>query len=305
MRIKKLLAMAGFGIALLVQPFSATGTELRYIRIGEHSNYTRLVFEFSELPTYETPVVTDQRKISLVFAGTSTVLPAKIPGETTRRIEYLKFVRKNSDLTAQISLSFPDPKVTTFPLSDPPRIVMDIRQLDPQKDRPSPKALISASGDIAPPGEPGKEGNIQEPPDSIEPITRAESGKASAAESPPALIRSENPADAQGIGEPHERANRPTENTEKQKEQTETAGNRRQNISPQVFGGGGEVRFYLLAALTLLSVVTVGLLFMLVHKKKEGPKSKIRLLEMEQETGKKIARIDDKIEDELTKLLQP
>ena len=151
MRIKRVLETVGFSLAFFVLTLSANGAELRYIRIGEHNDYTRLVFEFNTTPTYEEPVLNGEKQISVLFSNTSTVLPEKIPGETTERIEYLQFQKQDENLTAQVHLAFPLPKLTTLRLSDPPRLVLDIRPLDVSAAGPPVRHSESTAAKTQPP----------------------------------------------------------------------------------------------------------------------------------------------------------
>jgi len=298
MRIKSVLGAVGFSLAFFVLTLSANGAELRYIRIGEHNDYTRLVFEFNTRPTYEEPVLNGEKEISVLFSNTSTVLPEKIPGETTERIEYLQFQKQDENLTAQIHLAFPLPKLTTLRLSDPPRLVLDIRPLDVSAADPSVRHSESTVADTQPPLSNTATGK-QPPGKTAETGQRTDTAHksmyqtASASEIPPARTGTKTPL------EPNDSAGTPQRDLRSAGDTAETMsqGEKVADASPT----GTPMQVYLLAALTVLSAMIVVLLCTLVCKK-TGVPSKNGLLDVDSATEDKIARLDNKIEDELEKL---
>lgn len=298
MRIKSVLGTVGFSLAFFVLTLSANGAELRYIRIGEHNDYTRLVFEFNTSPTYEEPVLNGEKEISVLFSNTSTFLPEKIPGETTERIEYLQFQKQDENLTAQIHLAFPLPKLTTLRLSDPPRLVLDIRPLDVSAADPPVRHSESTVADTQPPlpdtatgkQPPGKTAESRQPTDTAR---KSMYQTASASEIPSARTGTKTPL------EPNDPAGTPQWDPRSAMDTAETMsqGEKVADASPI----GTSMQVYLLAALTVLSAMIVVLLCTLVYKK-TGVPPKNGLLDMDSATEDKIARLDNKIEDELEKL---
>jgi len=295
MRIKSVLGTVGFSLAFFVLTLSANGAELRYIRIGEHNDYTRLVFEFNTPPTYEEPVLNGEKQVSVLFSNTSTVLPEKIPGETTERIEYLQFQKQDENLTAQIHLAFPLPKLTTLRLSDPPRLVLDIRPIDVSAADPPVRKSESTVADTQPPL-PETAAGKQPPKETgqrTDTARKSMSQTASASEIPPARTGTKTPLEPNDLARTPQRDPRSAVDTA----ETMSQGEKVANASPT----GAPVQVYLLAALTVLSAMIVALLCTLVYKK-NGVPSKNGLLDMDRATEDKIARLDYKIEDELEKL---
>jgi hypothetical protein len=298
MWIKSVLGTVGFSLAFFVLTLSANGAELRYIRIGEHTDHTRLVFEFNTAPTYEEPVLNGENEISVLFSNTFTVLPEKIPGETTERIEYLQFQKQDENLTAQIHLAFPLPKLTTLRLSDPPRLVLDIRPIDVSAADPPVRNSESTVADTQPPlpeTAAGKEppGKTEETGQRTDTARKSMSQTASASEIPPARTGTKTPLKSNDPARTPQRDSRSAVDTA----ETINRGEKVANTSPT----GTPVQVYLLGALTVLSAMIVALLCTLVYKK-NGVPSKNGLPDVDRATEDKIARLDNKIEDELEKL---
>lgn len=100
--------------------------QLRYIKIGEHENYTRIVFEFKEPVRYEKPVIGPGGKFGIVFFDTTTALPRQIMVDATERVESIEFEQQESNLKADVSMSFPQFRIKLFSLSEPDRLVLDV-----------------------------------------------------------------------------------------------------------------------------------------------------------------------------------
>ncbi len=299
MHLKSMLGTVGFSLAFFVLTLSANGAELRFIRIGEHNDYTRVVFEFNVPPTYEEPVLNGEKEISVLFSDTSTVLPEKIPGETTERIDYLQFQQQDENLTAQIYSAFPLPKLTTLRLADPPRLVLDIRPTDISAV-PPPGGMSEATATVAQrsPTDSGADTQPPTPPTEetwqrTDPSVKSMPQTASASEIPPAPTGTHTHLKA---NEPARTPQRDPRSAVDSPERT-IQGEKVANTSP----AAPPVQVYLLAALTVLSAMIVALLCTLVYKK-NGVPSKNGLQDMDWATEDKIARLDSKIEDELEKL---
>lgn len=133
--IKVKLTLIGFVSLFLLQVRSAEAASLRYIRIGEHETFTRIVFEFHGPVRFKDPVIKGRGKISVVFLDTTTALPRQILSEATKRVDAIEFIQQESYLTAQIALSFPYFKLKSFSLSNPERVVLDVSRMStPPKD---------------------------------------------------------------------------------------------------------------------------------------------------------------------------
>ncbi len=108
--------------------------KLRYIKIGEHENYTRIVFEFKEPVRYNTPVIRQGGKFAVVFFDTTTALPRQIRVDATERVEGIEFEQQESNLNADVSMSFPQFRIKTFALAEPDRLVIDVFRLETPVD---------------------------------------------------------------------------------------------------------------------------------------------------------------------------
>lgn len=131
-RMMNSLKMTLTGVVLfgLLFPGYAYGAELRYIRIGEHKDYTRIVFEFRGTPAFKSPVVTKKGAFALTFLNATTALPSKIATETSERVEAMTFLKQPAGLKANVALAFPYFKIKAFRLANPDRVVLDISPLD-------------------------------------------------------------------------------------------------------------------------------------------------------------------------------
>lgn len=306
MQTKYVPLWAGIFILFLARGLWASGAELRYIRIGEHHHHTRLVFEFNKLPVFEDPVLSDDGKISIAFDNASTVLPRRIPGETTERIEFLEFLKKDQDLTVQVHLSFLYAALNTFPLTDPPRIVVDIRPTDtPRAVGPAPESPATV-----------------QPQDAGEPVT-AEVGNdgVETATAPPAseptgglAVASAGETGVTGQGtedllkQPETSIAAPTDHRGPGHAETpDTPGGKTPDNSGepsplQLVGEKTGLEVCLLVTLTVLSVAIVGLLAALVYRKGHLPTCPNYVLESDKANGKRIEDIDIKIEKALNRM---
>jgi hypothetical protein len=143
----------------------AADTDLKYIRIGEHKDFTRIVFEFSGAVSFRQPELKGEGTAAILFEKTQTTLPQKIVSETAKWVDTISFSRNQSDLVATITFSFPYFEVNTFSLSDPERVVIDVK-----KTSTPPKGTI-----LEEPLEkkgPALEEKVTEPPQGVEAETK-------------------------------------------------------------------------------------------------------------------------------------
>jgi len=143
----------GWVVLFLCQVGWAKGSQLRYIRIGEHEGFTRIVFECRGPAVFDKPQVRGKDKLSVVLLDTTTALPRQISTETSKRVDTIEFVQQNDDLTVNIALPFPYFTLKSFSLSNPERVVLDVYPTSaPSKDpvvvesvqRPSERLLAGA-----------------------------------------------------------------------------------------------------------------------------------------------------------------
>ena len=312
MHKRKILILAGLAVLLLSQFGSAEAAELRYIRIGEHKGFTRIVFEFRGSALFENPVIAEKGKFSVIFSDATTTLPRQILGETTKRVKAVGFTNKGTSLVADIVLSFPYFKIKSFPLSDPMRVVLDIKRLD----KP-PEGIVRKK--------PQSKGS------SAQPLVETQE-KGEAISNTPALMQKKDIA----IVEPTKDAGNPDDATNKHpsgKATQKTAHQTPQQVvlkeevisgeeaqkptaqetvpeilpeegQPPFFSGFRNLQTSLLLALTLLSFTIVMLLLFVVFGKKQKVDQTKSTLGMDWATQERMAEIDTQIEDELKKIGQ-
>jgi len=299
MSMNRVLGIAAVGMALFAQVALAGSAELRYIRMGEHHDYTRVVFEFTRLPDFANPVLSGKEEASVVFSNTSTVLPAEIPGETTERIDYVKFHKKGKNLIASLRLSVPRPNLNSFSLSDPPRIVVDIRPLNPPVEGPGGNGPSATAEPARPQGTSSGKATPRPSADAVESIRVPGPRRASLSPTPPSVSPAEKAANI-GSGQKGKKE-QPQIDMQADTVGVPSAENMQEESLPSSTSGGMELQVYLLSALTVLSALIVVLLTALVCKRRTTTSGK-GLAESDRATGEKIARLDNRIETELEKL---
>lgn len=104
--------------------------KLKYVKIGEHESYTRIVFEFKEPVRYSTPVIDPGGKFAVVFFDTTTALPWQIRLDDTERVETIEFEQQESNLSANVTMSFSAFRLKSFLLAEPDRLVIDVYRLE-------------------------------------------------------------------------------------------------------------------------------------------------------------------------------
>lgn len=301
---KTKLALIGSVIVFLLQIGPAKAAKLEYIRIGEHNDFTRIVFEFSGTAVFKEPVVKGKRKVSVVFVDTTTTLPRQILSETTKRVDTIEFVQQESHLAALITFPFPYFQVKPFALSSPERVVLDVYKL-----KGPPEGVVF-------------EESIRQKPD-VEVLTTTGENKES-------VERNILPA---------QEANRRTQEPAKDSSRPTPEGNQRPpekpaqdvltqavvsskelptNLKAETAGSVsmpedesitqpyryGRLQIYLLAMLTVLSVVIVGLLTFIILQKRGifSPEHRGAGLDSALETDETMAAIDLKIRNQFRKL---
>jgi hypothetical protein len=125
-RVRFILAVVSAFVFL--PSVSLRAAELRYIRIGEHKDYTRIVFEFRGAVAFEKPHIEGKGKAAIVFADTQTVLPKQILSETTKRVNAITFIPQQPHLAVEITFPFPYFEINAFSLKDPERVVLDVTE---------------------------------------------------------------------------------------------------------------------------------------------------------------------------------
>ena len=114
---------------LIILVYSTQAALLKDIRIGEYDKFTRIVFELDSSIKPEHIVRISAGQLSVVFANTSAEFIRKIPVERSRHIKNIQLWDKTNQLSAVISFDFEHFRHESFPLNNPPRIVLDIQPL--------------------------------------------------------------------------------------------------------------------------------------------------------------------------------
>lgn len=110
----------------------ANAALLRAVRVGEHKDFTRLAFEFDSPARYSQPVLKDKDTISVTFPESTTpyTLPRRTLKRNTRHFNTIGFDQQGSDLTAEVTVTYPYFELKAFTLLKPHRVVVDVYWLD-------------------------------------------------------------------------------------------------------------------------------------------------------------------------------
>ncbi len=106
---------------------------LKSVRTEEHENFTRIMFEFENKVQFKDPKIKDTGKFYVLFLDSSTDLPPLTVYETDslQTVQSVEFIKNNSNLTANVTLTFPYFMLKAFSFSSPERVVVDAYQLIP------------------------------------------------------------------------------------------------------------------------------------------------------------------------------
>jgi len=104
---------------------------LQTVRVGEHDDFTRVVFEFDEVTRYSKPLLKDEDTLSIIFFESRAPAALSHPRlqERTRRLNALGFEPRGPNLAATVAVASRYFRVKTFSLFAPFRVVFDIYQL--------------------------------------------------------------------------------------------------------------------------------------------------------------------------------
>jgi hypothetical protein len=122
----------------------ANAALLRAVRVGEHKDFTRLAFEFDSPARYSQPVLKDKGTISVTFPESKApfTLPRRTLKRNTRHFDTIGFDQQGSDLTAEVTVTYPHFEFKAFTLLKPHRVVVDVYWLDaPLQVKVAPPAL--------------------------------------------------------------------------------------------------------------------------------------------------------------------
>jgi hypothetical protein len=133
-------------VLLVLQAAETRAAILKYVRTAKHPNFTRIAFEFQKPAQFKEPVIDGEGKFTVVFPGSTTVLPQQIFYKKTRirPVRSIEFIQKGAFLTAGITLSFPYFKLKSFSLSGPDRVVIDAYSIPPTTREDVPEESLQA-----------------------------------------------------------------------------------------------------------------------------------------------------------------
>lgn len=122
----------------------AQAANLRDVRTGKHEKFIRVVFEFQDDVLFESPEIKGKGKFSVVLLDSSTTLPRLTLFKTgpVQLVHSIEFVRQNSNLIANVRLSFPYFILKAYPLSDPNRVVVDVYQVSSSPEKSEQKESL-------------------------------------------------------------------------------------------------------------------------------------------------------------------
>jgi hypothetical protein len=281
----------------LCQLGSAGGAQLRYIRIGEHEGFTRIVFEFRGPAAFEEPRVRGKGQLSVVFPDTTTALPRQISTETTKRVDAITFVQQDAHLMANITVRFPYFTLKPLTLSNPERVVLDVYQTStPPKDAVVVESVQGAPERVL--AETAKEKEM------------ANSTKNKTEQAVKLLEAPARPPDKPAAQETQRDSQRPLQETAIRPpalpKEPATAVAEIPKPVPDTESASGNYTLqhspwqtYPLAILIILSIVIVALLSFIIFQKRCGPGSRHMggKLEATFEARESIAAIDKRIKD--------
>ncbi|MGD9367545.1 MAG: hypothetical protein PVH87_17725 [Desulfobacteraceae bacterium] len=122
----KPLSLITAGLILLLWCTSVLATQLIDIRVGEYDRFTRVVFELDgpiASPQIETKT---SGQLSVTFSKSEPALVRKIPIERSRHVHDIQIWQHQGALSAVVFFDSPHIRFESFPLSSPPRIVVDV-----------------------------------------------------------------------------------------------------------------------------------------------------------------------------------
>lgn len=300
------IPLAGIVLLCFLQPGHAESAELRYIRIGEHRDYTRIVFEFRGKTVFEKPVVRDKGRFSVVFANTTTALPENIANETSKRVDAITFARKGSGLAANITLAFPYFKINAFSLAGPDRVVLDITQVS----KPPQGLVFEERLQKKPAAKPEPEIAEKKVAETVRPpVEKAGKQVAKVSETPkrpeppkiPSPAPQAKPLQAKPGPQPVSPPQLSPETVGARSVHTPPIGSEGQASGP--FKKGGHLQIYLLVILLVLSMIIVGLLGVIIFRKRRLlPPQAVDRLDIGTDLDENMGDIDARIKNELKKI---
>jgi hypothetical protein len=153
--LRTLLLGLLLGLAGLSAPVPAKTAVLKDVRMGNHGDFIRVVFEFSGQVQYELSEKTDGGIVSIQFLHTTSELKGSPVSEKLDCIDTVSALQDGSHIVTNISFARKRVKLNPFTIQNPYRVVLDvfcdvepvaaIALPEPQKKSSAPVTLTEPS----------------------------------------------------------------------------------------------------------------------------------------------------------------
>jgi len=149
--LRTLLLGLLLGLAGLSAPVLAKTAVLKDIRMGNHGDFIRVVFEFSAQVQYELSEKTEAGIVTIQFFHTTLALKGTPVSDKLDCIDTVSALQDGSHIVTNISLGQKWAKLNPFTIQNPDRVVLDvfcgeepvaaIAFPEPQKKSPAPVTI--------------------------------------------------------------------------------------------------------------------------------------------------------------------
>ncbi len=274
---------------------SAVGAALKDVRIGEYDGFTRIVFELDvadQAPHFQPQ---SNGVLAVSFDDTLPRLKRKIPVSRSKHVQALKFWHRRGRLFTYFQFDFDHFRFETFPLAEPPRIVLDIHPL---------AALPATAAD------PESTPTVL---DRAAPPSPATTSAISTSNPQPtaAVIAPEIDVDARPTPIPQPAANTATEvpqprrpilkETDIESGAASAAGPDTDSLSPPSRPVSNRLQFYLVVILVVMTIVILALLLLMLlarHRWSDGREA-LGVRAYLKNQDERIASLDEQIQEQL------
>ena len=122
---RKILPVIALLVAFVSMAEYVSATNLREIRTGKKSGFTRLVFQFETLPLFQVQDKAIPDELSLLFMETTSGL-LRTKKTYAAPVKTITIQQDGPHLKAVVALSTPGYRLKTFTLNEPHRVVFDL-----------------------------------------------------------------------------------------------------------------------------------------------------------------------------------
>ncbi|MEN8182922.1 MAG: AMIN domain-containing protein [Myxococcota bacterium] len=127
--LRRLWIGAALGVLLLVAPAASNSAGLLQVRVGKHPTFTRVVFELDEETAYRVQPQEDPDELVVDLAAGSH---RRVMSSRSDLVASVRVTPEAGGAVAHIQLRGGPVHVTEIVLENPPRIVLDLRPLQPR-----------------------------------------------------------------------------------------------------------------------------------------------------------------------------